>query len=92
LAHNPAINIYRRKAMGVRTEDEHPIRFSEIKLFKKYFSNVLYDTTRFFTLRIFIKFYFIDKVDPNKERYWKKILLDHKRLEKTFNFFYNIDK
>jgi hypothetical protein len=78
--------------MGVRTEDEHPIRFSEIKLFKKYFNNVRYDTTWFFTLRIFIKFYFIDKIDPNKERYRKKILLDSKKLEKTFNFLYNIDK
>jgi len=92
LAHNPAINIYRKRAMWVRTEDEHPIRFSQIKLFKKHFSKVWFDTTRFFTLWIFIKFYFFDKVDPNKERYRKKILVEHKRLERTFNFLYKIDR
>jgi ubiquinone/menaquinone biosynthesis C-methylase UbiE len=84
LAHNPAINIYRRQAMEVRTEDEHPIKWSQIKLFKKHFSKVEYKTTWFFTLWIFIRFKFFEKVDPNKERYWKKIINEHKRLEKQY--------
>ena len=37
LAHNPVINIYRRLAMGVRTEDEHPLKMKEIAFFKKHF-------------------------------------------------------
>lgn len=84
LAHNPLINIYRRKAMSVRTEDEHPIKMKQLKIFKEFFSEVGYDTTWFFTLWIFIKFYLFDKIDPNKERYWKKILEDHKKLEETY--------
>lgn len=84
LAHNPAINVYRKKAMSVRTEDEHPLKMNQLKIFKKYFSEVKFETTWFFSLWIFIKFYFFDHIDPNKERYWKKILVDHKKLEKTY--------
>lgn len=85
IAHNPVINIYRRIAKEVRTEDEHPIKMSDLKIFRKYFSRVEIDTTWFFTLLIFIKFYFFDRIDPNKVRYWKKIVTEHKKLEKMYN-------
>jgi SAM-dependent methyltransferase len=71
--YNPAINIYRKRAMGVRTEDESPLGIKELNLIKEYFPN---NKTSFFWiagLSIFLKYYFIDKIDPNKERYWKKI-------------------
>jgi SAM-dependent methyltransferase len=92
LDHNPVINIYRRKATEVRTEDEHPIKWKQLKLFRKTFSEVRTDATWFFTLFIFIKFYLIDRVDPNKERYWKKILVDHKKLEKTYRRLERLDR
>lgn len=92
LAHNPAINVYRRMAMGVRTEDEHPLKMKEIGVFKKHFTNVKIGTFWLTSLAIFLKFYFIDRVNPNKERYWKKILTEHKKLEKTYYFFEKIDK
>lgn len=92
LAHNPAINIYRKQAMDVRTEDEHPIRWKEIKLFKKHFKEVSYHCSWFFTLWIFIRFKFIEKIDPNKERYWKKIINEHQRLEKTYNRLERFDR
>ena len=59
LAHNPAINIYRRMATEVRTEDEHPIRRSQLRWFADRFSNI---NTSFFWLTpllIFLKFYFL---------------------------------
>jgi len=84
LAHNPIINIYRRIATEVRTKDETPIKMSDLKTFRSMFSDVKYYTTWFFTLWIFIRFYIIEHVNPNKERYWKKILVEHKRLEKTY--------
>jgi ubiquinone/menaquinone biosynthesis C-methylase UbiE len=92
VAHNPAINIYRRMATEVRTEDEHPIEMKQLKLFSKYFSSVETEATWLFTLLIFAKFYFIDKVHPNEERYWKKILTEHRKLEKTFSKLEKIDK
>jgi ubiquinone/menaquinone biosynthesis C-methylase UbiE len=92
LAHNPLINIYRKIATEVRTEDEHPLSMKDLKIFKKYFKKVCYETTWFLTLWIFLKFYLIERVNPNKERYWKKIISEHKRLEKTYLFLEKLDK
>ncbi|MBT3261239.1 class I SAM-dependent methyltransferase [bacterium] len=91
LAHNPMINVYRKMAMKVRTDDEHPIQMKQLKIFKQFFSKIDIKTTWFFTLWIFLKFYFIDRVDPNKERYWKKIITDHKKLEKMYYRLEKID-
>lgn len=92
LAHNPLINIYRRIATSVRTEDEHPLKIDDIKIFKKYFKKVTHEAAWLFTLWLFIQFYLVEKVNPNKERYWKKIIKEHKRLEKTYSFLEKIDK
>lgn len=81
LAHNPLINIYRRMATKVRTEDEAPLRIADVAKFQARFAEV---ETRYFwlcTLWLFIRFFAIERVDPNKERYWKKIIQEHKRLE-----------
>ncbi len=92
IAHNPAINVYRRIATEVRTEDEHPLRMKDLKLFSKHFSKVEYATFWFFTLWIFIRFYFIERVDPNKERYWKKIITEHQKLEPRYNRLERLDR
>jgi hypothetical protein len=76
-------------ATNVRTADEHPIKMKQLKLFSKYFSNIETEVTWLFTLWIFVKFYFIDKIHPNEERYWKKILTEHKKLE---TIYYNLEK
>lgn len=91
LAHNPLINIYRRIAVDVRTPDEHPIKIDELTLFKKQFSSIEFDCFWFFTQWIFINFKLMERADPNKDRYWKKIIREHKRLEPTYRFLKKID-
>lgn len=74
VAYNPAINHYRRNAMEVRTEDEHPLRLSDIRAVRKNFHE---SNTRWFwlsTLLIFIIMKFVQRRDPNQERYWKKVI------------------
>jgi len=74
VAYNPAINYYRRKAIEVRTEDEHPLRLRDIRAVR---ANFRESHTRWFwlsTLSIFIIMKFIQRRDPNKERYWKKVI------------------
>lgn len=92
LGHNPIINIYRKMATRVRTEDEHPIMMKDLTLFKKYFSKVETETAWLFTLLIFVKFYLIDRIHPNDERYWKKILIEHKELGKMYNILEFMDR
>ncbi len=91
LAHNTLINIYRKIATDVRTKDEHPLNISDVKIFEKYFSEVTYDVTWFFTLFIFLKYFFIDGVNPNKERYWKKIIIEHEKIKTMHNFLEKLD-
>lgn len=80
LAHNPIINVYRRLAAGMRTEDEHPIQWSELSLFQDRFTSVRWRCYWLSTLLIFLKFYLVDRVHPSSERYWKKILTDAHKL------------
>jgi SAM-dependent methyltransferase len=74
LAYNPVINIYRRIAVRVRTPDESPLTVADLKLARKYFSNVGHREFWLSTLFLFAKYYLIDRVDPNADRYWKRIL------------------
>jgi SAM-dependent methyltransferase len=87
--YNPVINVYRKMAAGVRTEDEHPLRVSDVRGIKELFGDI---ETRFFWLTstvIFLRFYFIDKIGPSEGRYWKMIIDrrdKHARLLKTTHF------
>ena len=84
LKHNPVINVYRRIATKVRTEDETPLDINIANFVQSVFTKTEYDTFWLATLWIFLRFYLVEKVDPNKERYWKKIILEHERLRPTY--------
>jgi len=92
VAYNPAIKIYRRMATEVRTEDEHPIRRADMKLFRERFRKI---ERRFFwlsTLLIFVKFYLVDRVHPNEDRYWKRILTRETELRRLYLRLERIDR
>jgi SAM-dependent methyltransferase len=74
LAYNPAINVYRRIATEVRTEDESPLQIGDLRLARKYFPNVQHREFWISTLLLFLKYYAVDRVHPNQDRYWKHIL------------------
>jgi SAM-dependent methyltransferase len=77
LRYNPLINAYRRMAHQVRTEGEHPLGRSDIAQMRAMFSKVKVGHLQLATLGIFLKFYFVDMIHPNEERYWKKIVRDY---------------
>jgi ubiquinone/menaquinone biosynthesis C-methylase UbiE len=92
LKHNPVINVYRRIATEVRTDDEMPLDINITKVVKSLFSQVSYDTFWLASLWIFLRFYLIEKVDPNQERYWKKIIIEYERLNPTYRRLETIDQ
>jgi SAM-dependent methyltransferase len=47
LAYNPAINLYRRLTPRLRTEDEHPLKMSDLRMAETYFGGV---ATRYYNL------------------------------------------
>jgi SAM-dependent methyltransferase len=74
IAYNPVINVYRRMATGVRTPDESPLTVADLKLAQKCFSNVGHREFWLSALLLFVKYYLKDRVHPNADRYWKRIL------------------
>ncbi|HVB29284.1 MAG TPA: class I SAM-dependent methyltransferase [Terriglobia bacterium] len=79
LAYNPAINLYRRMATQVRTPDEQPLTRADVKLAAKYFSNTGHREFWIASLALFAKYYLKDRVHPNQDRYWKRILRETSR-------------
>lgn len=74
VAYNPVINIYRRLATEVRTPDESPLTRADFKQFRASFPDARKRHTWLLTLLLFLKYYLIDRLDPNQVRYWKRIL------------------
>lgn len=92
LKHNPVINVYRQMATEVRTDDETPLDINIVNFVRSRFSHTAYDTFWIATLWIFLSFYLIEKVNPNEERYWKKIILEHDRLRPTYCRLEKLDR
>jgi SAM-dependent methyltransferase len=91
LPYNPIINVYRRIAKEVRTPDEVPLRFEDVERFRQSFGSVSHREFWLTTLAVFLKFYLIDRVNPNKERYWKKIYTDAAKIESFFSPLARLD-
>lgn len=92
IAYNPAINIYRSMAKEVRTPDEHPFKWSDIKLFHKHFSTV---ETRYFwltTLLIFVVMALVQRRNPNKERFWKVVVHEGEKWERFYKPLEKLDR
>lgn len=92
LTYNPIINIYRNMAHNVRTDDEHPLSYEDIAVIKKAFIRTNHKEFHLFTLLIFVWFYFIERLHPNKVRYWKKIINEADKYKTIFSFLNSIDK
>lgn len=74
VAYNPAINRYRRNAKEVRTVDEHPLRLRDIRAVQAHFKESRLAWFWLSTLAIFCFMALVQRRDPNKERYWKKVV------------------
>lgn len=91
LSYNPIINVYRRMASGVRTVDEQPLSMNDIASFIAKFSIGGHYEFHFSTLLVFLYYFFVERVHPNSERYWKKILKEGHRHKKMITLLSKID-
>ena len=74
VAYNPIINVYRALATKVRTPDEHPLRLRDIRMVTSRFAHTEVRWFWFTTLLVFILMAVVQFRNPNKERYWKKVV------------------
>tara|TARA_B100000989_G_scaffold96271_2_gene70085 strand:- start:2812 stop:3987 length:1176 start_codon:yes stop_codon:yes gene_type:complete len=92
LHYNPAINVYRAIATDVRTPDEHPLKWKDIKTFKKIFPNVRTNFFWFTTLIIFVLMMVAQRKNPNKERYWKVVIEESEKWSWLYKPLEFLDK
>ena len=74
VAYNPLINIYRRVATDVRTPDEHPLRLRDIKSVTSRFAAAEVRWFWLSTLLLFVWMVAVQRRNPNRERFWKKVV------------------
>jgi SAM-dependent methyltransferase len=91
LPYNPLINVYRRIAKEVRTPDEKPLTFADVDSLRENFAEVSHREFWLTTLAVFLKFFLIERVNPNRERYWKKIYTDAARIAPLFSPLARVD-
>jgi ubiquinone/menaquinone biosynthesis C-methylase UbiE len=92
LKHNPIINVYRRMACTTRTPDEHPLDIRFVANVRTLFADVSYDTFWYATLWILLRFYLVEHLDPNRVRYWKKIVSEEPRLRAIYCRLERLDR
>lgn len=79
VAYNPVINVYRRRATQVRTPDEHPLRLADIRAVRSHFCESRVTWFWLSTLLIFCLMAVVQRRDPNRERFWKKVVEESDR-------------
>lgn len=93
LHYNPAIRVYRRLATGVRSEGERPLQFSQLEIFERVFSEVDHREFWLTALLLFLKYFFVERVHPNADRYWKRMLReDEEALRRWFEPLLRLDR
>ena len=91
VAYNPIINVYRKMANQVRTSDEHPLTRKDVQTI---FSSLNHGEATFIwfsTLIIFILFFIVGRVHPNRERYWKKIVYEEEKWRGLYTLLARLD-
>ncbi len=78
LRYNPLIEAYRRMATKVRTDDESPLGFEILDLARQYFVSVRHREFWIASLALFLRYFAVDRIHPNQDRYWKRIFRESK--------------
>ncbi len=92
LPYNPAIKIYRNMARKFRSSTEKPLSKAQIKWICKQFSNSQHEVFWLTSLIVFFYMYFIEKVHPSEDRYWKRLYRNEKKYSTFLKPFICIDK
>lgn len=91
LGYNPIIQIYRNLAGDVRTKMEHPFTFKDIREVGSSFKKVNHYEQQLLTTLIFVWFFFGERLNPSKVRYWKRIIDKSEKYAAAFRLLSAVD-
>jgi len=92
LGHNPILNRYRDASPETRTPDERPLLFSDFPEIAEGFSSMRHREFHLCTMAIFLWFRWVERLDPNEVRYWKRIIEEAERYRRGFAVLNAIDR
>jgi len=92
LGHNPILNRYRRASPETRTSDEAPLLFSDFARLREGFSRMRHREFHLLTMALFLWFRVVERLDPNKVRYWKRIIEEADRYRRPFAVLDALDR
>lgn len=92
IAYNPVINVYRKIATEVRTPDEHPLTWKDLKSFEKHFSHVQRKYFWLTSLIIFVLMAAVQRKNPNQVRFWKAVVQDSHKWKWIYSPLEVLDK
>jgi SAM-dependent methyltransferase len=81
LGHNPLLNLFRERSPETRTPDE-----------VRGFRSLRHREFQGATLGLFLWFYAVERADPNRVRYWKKIIVEAERYRRPFAVLNALDR
>lgn len=91
LPYNPVIHAYRAVATKVRSVDERPLSFKQLKDFGSVFSSFQHQEFWLSSLLIFFHFFFIRGWHPSDVRYWKRVIEAGEEYHGLFEKLQRID-
>lgn len=92
LGHNPVLNRYREMSPGTRTPDERPLLFQDFEVMRRIFGQVGHREFHLATMAIFLWFRWVEGLDPNQVRYWKRIIDEAERYRRPFAVLNGVDR
>ncbi|HXI02256.1 MAG TPA: class I SAM-dependent methyltransferase [Candidatus Saccharimonadales bacterium] len=92
LGHNPVLNRYRAASPETRTADERPLLFGDFDRLRAGFSSMSHREFHLLTMAIFLWFRWVERLDPNRVRYWKRIIDEAERYRSAFRLLDAADR
>jgi SAM-dependent methyltransferase len=92
LGHNPILNRFRELSPETRTPDERPLLFSDLPALAEGFASIRHREFHLLTMAIFVWFRWGERLDPNKVRYWKRLIEEAGRYRRAFACLHALDR
>jgi len=92
LGHNPILNHFRVASPETRTPDEKPLLFADFAVIREGFTSFRHREFHLCTMALYLWFRWGERLDPNRVRYWKRLIDEAGRYRRPFAALNALDR